>query len=86
MFFTNIFIKKFYDNQNSYHQQDKDNLFNISKFIKRSRYINSNKYYYKIAKKLKKLGIINIYIICGAHIKLDNYKTIKSLRKHNFYI
>lgn len=68
------FIKKFYDNQNSYHQQDKDNLFNISKFIKRSRYINSIKYYHKIAKKLKKLGIINIYIICGAHIKLDNYK------------
>jgi hypothetical protein len=68
------FIKKFYDNQNSYYQQDKDNLFNISKLIKTSRYINSIKYYHKIAKKLKKLGIINIYIICGAHIKLDNYK------------
>lgn len=68
------FMKKFYDNQNTIIQQDKDNLFNISKLMNISRYVTHHRYYHKIAKKLKKFGIINIYIICGAHIKLNNYK------------
>lgn len=67
------FIKKFYYNQESYLQQHK-NLFNFWRMYKLSKYIQYYKYYVYIARKLKKLGIINLYIICGAHIKLNDYK------------
>ena len=66
------FIKKFYYNQNTYLQSNK--WFDIFSLWNMSKYINNNKYYHKIAIKLKKLGIINIYIICGSHIKYNNYK------------
>jgi hypothetical protein len=70
----NCFIKKFYDGKDTYLQQDENNLFNIFKIAKRSRYINYYKYYHKIAQKLLNKNIMNVYIICGAHVKFNNYK------------
>ena len=88
------FVKKFYYNYDSYIQQDEKNLFNIFKIFKSSKFIKYYKYYHRIAKKLKNLGIINIYIISGSHIKLNDYtystyyfkEIIKIFESYNFNI
>lgn len=88
------FIKKFYYNQDSYSQQDKNNIFNLSTIYKNSKYIKYYKYYNELAIKLLNKNITNIYIICGSHIKFNNYKystyylneIIKIFKSHNLNV
>ena len=61
------FLNKFYKNINK--RQDKDK----SKII-RCNYIKPLKYFQQKIKKLIEMGITKVYLMAGAHIKLDNYK------------
>ena len=61
------FLNKFYKNINK--RQDKDKTK-----IVRCNYIKPLKYFQQKIKKLIEMGITKIYLMAGAHIKLDNYK------------
>ena len=61
------FLNKFYKNINKSQEKDK------SKII-RCNYIKPLKYFQQKIKKLIEMGITKVYLMAGAHIKLDNYK------------